>query len=56
MPNDPRDLAPETVQFPFTHEICKGLSPEQRVGIIEMMWNVAYSDGIGDILLRQIAR
>jgi uncharacterized tellurite resistance protein B-like protein len=35
------------------------LSAEQRVGIIEMMWNVAYSDGIldphGDMLLRQIA-
>lgn len=68
-------LAPEAVQslveqaeqkvqysaqyFPFTHEICKRLSPEQRVGIIEMMWNVAYSDGIldphEDMLLRQIA-
>jgi uncharacterized tellurite resistance protein B-like protein len=45
--------------FPFTHEICKRLSPEERIGIVEMMWTVAYSDGIldphEDMLLRQIA-
>src|SRR5271169_4821784 len=34
--------------FPFTHEICKRLSPEQRVEIIEMLWKVAYSDGVLD--------
>ena len=69
------DLAPEAVQslveqaeqkieysaqyFPFTHEICKRLSIEQRVEIIEMLWKVAYSDGVldpyEDMLLRQIA-
>src|SRR5436190_7172781 len=48
------DLAPEAVRtlieaaeqkvqntaqyFPFTHEITKRLSMEQRVGIIEMLW------------------
>jgi uncharacterized tellurite resistance protein B-like protein len=45
--------------FPFTREITKRLSTEQRVGIIEMLWEVAYADGIldphEDMLLRQIA-
>ena len=45
--------------FPFTHEITKRLSTEQRVGIIEMLWEVAYADGVldphEDMLLRQIA-
>jgi len=45
--------------FPFTHEICKRLSLDQRVEIIEMLWKVAYSDGVldpyEDMLLRQIA-
>ena len=69
------DLAPEAVQslveqaeqrvqhsaqyFPFTHEICKRLTLEQRVEMTEMMWKVAYSDGVldphEDMLLRQIA-
>ena len=69
------DLAPEAVRalvetaeqkvrdtaqyFPFTREITKRLSTEQRVGIIEMLWEVAYADGIidpyEDMLLRQIA-
>jgi uncharacterized tellurite resistance protein B-like protein len=45
--------------FPFTREICTLLSPEQRIEIIEMLWKVAYSDGVldphEDMLLRQIA-
>ena len=45
--------------FPFTREITKRLSTEQRVGIIEMLWEVAYADGVldphEDMLLRQIA-
>lgn len=69
------DLAPEAVRalvetaeqkvrdtaqyFPFTREITKRLSTEQRVGIIEMLWEVAYADGVldpyEDMLLRQIA-
>jgi uncharacterized tellurite resistance protein B-like protein len=69
------DLAPEAVHtlvaaaeqkmdataqyFPFTHAITTRLSTEQRVGIIEMLWEVAYADGAldpqEDMLLRQIA-
>jgi len=69
------DLAPEAVHdlvaaaeervrnttqyFPFTREITKRLSTEQRTDIIEMLWEVAYADGVldphEDALLRQIA-
>jgi uncharacterized tellurite resistance protein B-like protein len=69
------DLAPEAVHtlveaaeqkvrdtaqyFPFTREITKQLSGEQRAAIIEMLWEVAYADGAldahEDALLRQIA-
>jgi uncharacterized tellurite resistance protein B-like protein len=50
----------ETAQyFPFTREITTRLTTEQRVGIIEMLWEVAYADGLldpqEDMLLRQIA-
>ncbi len=50
----------ETAQyFPFTREITTQLSTEQRVDIIEMLWEVAYADGVldpqEDMLLRQIA-
>jgi hypothetical protein len=45
--------------FPFTHAICRRLEPEARVHIIEMMWEVAYADGVldphEDMLLRRIA-
>jgi uncharacterized tellurite resistance protein B-like protein len=45
--------------YPFTREICKQLSPEERAEIVEMLWKVAYSDGVvdpyEDALLRQIA-
>jgi len=45
--------------FPFTHQITKRLSAEQRAEIIEMLWKVAYSDGVldpyEDALVRQIA-
>jgi len=45
--------------FPFTHAITTRLSSEQRVGIIEILWEVAYADGVldpqEDALLRQIA-
>ncbi len=48
-----------TQYFPFTHAITTQLSSEQRVGIIEMLWQVAYADGVldpqEDMLLRQIA-
>lgn len=57
------EAAEEKVQqtaqyFPFTREITKRLTTEQRVGIIEMLWEVAYADGVldpqEDALLRQI--
>ena len=45
--------------FPFTQQICKQLDPEARVQIIEMLWEVAYADGMldpqEDMLLRRIA-
>lgn len=45
--------------FPFTHEICKQLDLAERIDIIEMLWTVAYADGVldpeEDMLLRQIA-
>ncbi len=48
-----------TQYFPFTHAITTQLSHDQRVGIIEMLWQVAYADGVldpqEDMLLRQIA-
>jgi uncharacterized tellurite resistance protein B-like protein len=45
--------------FPFTNAICKQMTIEQRTDIIEMMWTVAYADGVldphEDMLLRQVA-
>ena len=45
--------------FPFTREICQRIEPEARAHIIEMMWEVAYADGVldphEDMLLRRIA-
>jgi uncharacterized tellurite resistance protein B-like protein len=45
--------------FPFTQEICRRIEPEERAHIIEMMWEVAYADGVldphEDMLLRRIA-
>jgi uncharacterized tellurite resistance protein B-like protein len=45
--------------FPFTQAICKALEPEQRGHIIEMLWKVAYADGVldphEDMLLRRLA-
>jgi uncharacterized tellurite resistance protein B-like protein len=58
------EAAEQTVQhstqyFPFTHRINDRLSEAERVYIIEMLWKVAYSDGIlddyEDMLLRRIA-
>jgi uncharacterized tellurite resistance protein B-like protein len=45
--------------FPFTQQICRSMSLEARVQIIEMLWQVAYADGVldpqEDMLLRRIA-
>jgi len=69
------DLAPDAVRslveaadqrvqqsaqyYPFTREICNRLSREERVEILELLWKVAYADGVldpyEDALLRQIA-
>ncbi|MSP49571.1 MAG: TerB family tellurite resistance protein [Alphaproteobacteria bacterium] len=48
-----------TQLFPFTQQICRRMSPDERIQIIEMLWKVAYADGIldphEDMLLRRIA-
>jgi uncharacterized tellurite resistance protein B-like protein len=45
--------------FPFTRQIVQRISPEDRAHILEMMWEVAYADGVldpqEDALLRRIA-
>lgn len=45
--------------FPFTSRITRELSCEERAQIIEMLWRVAYADGVldphEDMLIRQIA-
>lgn len=45
--------------FPFTQQIVKRISHEDRAHILEMMWEVAYADGVldpyEDMLLRRIA-
>lgn len=45
--------------FPFTQQLCRHASAEMRVQIIEMLWTVAYSNGVldphEDALIRQIA-
>ena len=60
----PSDLPPNPALisrsgFPFTHEICTRLGLEERIEIIQMLWTVAYADGVldpeEDMLVRQIA-
>ena len=45
--------------FRFTHVLVTRLSPEQRIPIIDMLWDVAYSKGTlspeEDALIRKIA-
>jgi uncharacterized tellurite resistance protein B-like protein len=54
-----RKVEDSTQYFPFTNAISKNMTIEQRTEIIEMMWSVAYSDGVldphEDMLLRQVA-
>ncbi len=48
-----------TQLFRFTHLAVQSLNPPERVRIIEMLWEVAYADGVldpeEDALLRRIA-
>ena len=45
--------------FHFTQIVVKNFSEEERIGVIEMLWEVAYSDGVlsgyEDTLIRQVA-
>jgi uncharacterized tellurite resistance protein B-like protein len=45
--------------YPFTRLAVERMSPEQRVRLIEMLWEVAYADGVldpeEDALVRRIA-
>jgi uncharacterized tellurite resistance protein B-like protein len=45
--------------FPFTHLVVERLDPDQRIRLIEMLWEVAYADGVltadEDALVRRIA-
>jgi uncharacterized tellurite resistance protein B-like protein len=45
--------------FRFTHILVTRLTPDQRIPIIEMLWEVAYADGTltaeEDALIRRIA-
>jgi uncharacterized tellurite resistance protein B-like protein len=45
--------------YPFTRLAVERMSPEQRVRLIEMLWEVAYADGVldpeEDVLVRRIA-
>jgi uncharacterized tellurite resistance protein B-like protein len=44
---------------PFTRLAVEHMTPEQRVKLIEMLWEVAYADGVldpeEDVLLRRVA-
>lgn len=54
-----RAVRGSTQFFPFTQQIVKNISHEERGHILEMMWQVAYADGVldphEDMLLRRIA-
>ena len=50
----------EMVQLhPYTHAIFEQMAPEERVRFIEMLWEVAYADGVldpeEDAMIRKIA-
>ncbi len=32
--------------FRFTHEIKQSYSPEERIEVVEMLWEVVYADGV----------
>lgn len=43
---------------PYTHAIFERMDPEERIGLIEMLWEVVYADGVldpeEDALIRRI--
>ncbi len=45
--------------FHFTQIVVRNFTPEERIGVIEMLWEVAYSDGVltgdQDALIRRVA-
>ena len=45
--------------FHFTRVVVRNFTEEERVGVIEMLWDVAYSDGLlsgdEDTLIRRVA-
>ncbi len=51
--------AESTQLFPFTRLIAERMVPEQRVDVIEMLWETVYAEGIlspdDDALIRQVA-
>jgi uncharacterized tellurite resistance protein B-like protein len=52
-------VADTTQYFPFTHYITQSMSSERKSELIEMLWQVAYADGVldpdEDALIRQLA-
>jgi uncharacterized tellurite resistance protein B-like protein len=54
-----RRTAQSAQYYPFTREINMRLGHDERTEIVEMLWKVAYADGVldphEDALLRQIA-
>jgi uncharacterized tellurite resistance protein B-like protein len=45
--------------FQFTQVVIKNFREQERIGVIEMLWEVAYADGVltgdEDTLIRQVA-
>ena len=43
----------------YTTEIFEQMTPDERVGLVEMLWEVAYADGVldpeEDLLIRRVA-
>jgi uncharacterized tellurite resistance protein B-like protein len=52
-------VAKSTQYFPFTHRVVESMDAAERVQLIEMLWKVAYADGVldphEDMLVRRIA-
>lgn len=48
-----------TQLFPYTHAVVRHLAPEDRVQVVEMLWETAYADGTlspaQDTLIRSVA-